>query len=195
MKVVLSIYDLKLDVPPRAHISLLAALLRCTDCENTPEDGFDRRDNGEDDMVVLGALDSLASAAQLASGCYEDTAALLTPRMLASVAPYNPPKANPLHPLASTAIKFHRPNIWIDNSRPPLLPPLATRTAADSHPPHFSDHAHSLKRQSGALSNLPLEEGSQGWEMPPPAKRVSCNGPALASEGPREVGTGRTACC
>ena len=82
---------------------------RCTDCENTPEDGLGRRaasapsaapaaaatvsglgndDDGDDDLLGGCGLASLASAAQLASGCFEDSGALLTPRMLALVAPY-----------------------------------------------------------------------------------------------------------
>ncbi|GAX75377.1 hypothetical protein CEUSTIGMA_g2821.t1 [Chlamydomonas eustigma] len=88
---------------------------RCTDCQNTTPDLYarSRRDDSPD---RAGGLDSLASAAQLATAGYgTEDARIWSPHMLASVAPYYPDSYQQggttvlLPPLFPTTLSWHPP--------------------------------------------------------------------------------------
>lgn len=163
-------------------------MLRCLDCENTQEGDFDREEDAEDDLMV-GGLDSLASAAQLASGCHEDPNALLTPRMLALVAPYKvwtSHQAQTGSGIASTSVAatFRKPpSLIIENgAKPPLsLPPLQNAGVKRALAP---DEA-----SVGDGSSSPSISTEHGWSHAPPTKRLSLQGlpPTLLSEKENNV--------
>ena len=126
-------------------------------------------------MAVSG-LDSLASAAQLATGCHEDPTALLTPRMLALVAPYYMggtgqwmQKQHDGSEIA--AASFCQPtSLWglKDASQPHLrLPPPPQAAVLTAKRASTADELGN--RISSSMEN---DAAASGWGRAPPPKRV-----------------------
>ena len=130
---------------------------------------------------MAGGLDSLASAAQLASGCHDDPTAHLTPRMLALVAPYSMGGVGQrwqqqqqhgfdIASVSAAASSFGRPaGLWgfdrID--QPPLRHPRLQASTLTAKRASTTDEL-----RDGSKSSREDSVTAQGWGQAPPQKRL-----------------------